>query len=319
MGPESKEKQAASKKHDRAYLRWAIGIAVAVSIVIGIAATLTLSNTSKNPDITSFSSTPISDETGGANLIATIRANDYHALAFSPTDPNVVFFGHHSGVMRSDDGGRSWQDVLNRPNYDAMNLNSHPMQPAVIYLAGHNVFARSDDVGSTWQPIASNLPGLDLHAFTIDLEDPNHLYAFAVGYGLFESKDSGATWELTSDQVPQSTVALAVLPGQNSQTIILGSGGQKVLRSDDGGETWRPSGDFVALKFAYSPASKVLYAGSSKGVYRSDDGGMSWSKIALDMPIMAVAVSPTDSSRLLAVTNKGQVYQLKDSAVAIRP
>lgn len=32
---------------------------------------------------------------------------DFHALAFGPTEPDVVFFGHHNGVMRSQDGGRT--------------------------------------------------------------------------------------------------------------------------------------------------------------------------------------------------------------------
>src|SRR5712691_8758694 len=38
-----------------------------------------------------------------SGAIATLQTLDYHALVLSPTDPNVVFFGHHNGLMRSDD------------------------------------------------------------------------------------------------------------------------------------------------------------------------------------------------------------------------
>ena len=33
------------------------------------------------------------------NAIGVLQTSDFHSLAFSPTDPNVVFFGHHNGIM----------------------------------------------------------------------------------------------------------------------------------------------------------------------------------------------------------------------------
>ena len=44
----------------------------------------------------------------GAQPIATLNTSDYHALRWSPTDPNTVFFGHHGGMLKSADGGRTW-------------------------------------------------------------------------------------------------------------------------------------------------------------------------------------------------------------------
>lgn len=43
-----------------------------------------------------------------ANVPATIAmmdTMDYHALAFDPRDPNIIYFGHHNGIMKSTDGG----------------------------------------------------------------------------------------------------------------------------------------------------------------------------------------------------------------------
>src|SRR5581483_4252510 len=132
-----------------------------------------------------------SGQPAGLQRLTTIKAADYHSLTFSPTDSDILFFGHHNGIMRSTDGGRSWSAVVDRPNFDAMNLVTNPAAPQVLWMAGHNVFFKSTDSGSSWEPVTTNLPGLDLHAFATSSADPNTLYAFAVGFGLFKSSNAG--------------------------------------------------------------------------------------------------------------------------------
>jgi len=126
-----------------------------------------------------------------SGAIATLQTLDYHALALSPTDANVVFFGHHNGIMRSDDGGRTWRPLVDRSGFDAMNLAVSRTNPKQVYLAGHEVFQMSMDAGATWRPLDSDLPGLDIHAFAMDPDDPNRLTAFVVGRGTFQSTDGG--------------------------------------------------------------------------------------------------------------------------------
>lgn len=116
----------------------------------------------------------------GLQQLGTLQAADYHSLAFSPTDPNVLFFGHHNGVMHSMDGGRSWRPAVSRTNFDAMILAASPATPEVLWMAGHNVFYQSRDGGKNWTEVRGNLPGLDLHAFAASGSQPNLLYAFAV-------------------------------------------------------------------------------------------------------------------------------------------
>src|SRR5438094_10148380 len=73
-------------------------------------------------------------ERGGA--LATLTTGDFHALAFSPTDPDVIFFGHHNGILRSADGGRTWRPLVERRNFDAMGLAVSRANPRQVYLAG---------------------------------------------------------------------------------------------------------------------------------------------------------------------------------------
>lgn len=64
---------------------------------------------------------------------------DYHSLAFSPTEENVVLFGHHGGVQMSHDAGENWEAVIDEQGRDAMNLVYDPFSPETIFMAGHNV------------------------------------------------------------------------------------------------------------------------------------------------------------------------------------
>ena len=48
-----------------------------------------------------------------------------------------MFFGHHNGVMRSDDGGRTWKPLVDRRGFDAMQLATAGQANARrLYLAG---------------------------------------------------------------------------------------------------------------------------------------------------------------------------------------
>jgi photosystem II stability/assembly factor-like uncharacterized protein len=93
----------------------------------------------------------------------TLQTADFHALAFSLDNSNVVFFGHHNGIMRSDDGGHTWTSLVEGTNFDAMGLAISRTNGRQVYLAGHNVFQVSSDGGASWQPVAHNLPGTGIY------------------------------------------------------------------------------------------------------------------------------------------------------------
>ena len=248
--------------------------------------------------------------------IALLGTADVHALAISPTDPSVVFFGHHNGIMRSDDGGNTWRPLVAKQNFDAMGLAAIPGSPGVVYAAGHLLLFRTDNGGASWQPVKHDLPYDDIHGFAVDPADTKTLYAFVVGYGLFKSQDSGTSWTRISTALPGSVMALAVAV-DDPRALYAGTMGGGLLRSNDGGVTWRSASQGIdssmVMSLAVTPSVPgLVYAGTDKGLYRSVDGGASWSPTGFTRPAFAVAVGPSNPRLILVVDSDTKVYRSQD-------
>lgn len=257
--------------------------------------------------------------TGGA--LATLQTGDFHALAFHPTDARVAFFGHHNGVLRTDDGGRTWRPLVERPNFDAMSLAISAADAQRLYLAGHDILQMSRDGGATWQAVSHNLPGTDLHGFAVSPADPDRLYAVVMGHGAFGSADGGRNWESLGNGLPGDVTALASASG-TPELLYASSGRLGVLKSDDSGRSWSRTttvpGSRGVLALAVDPVDRqTIYAGTEEGLSKSADGGRSWS--ALTFParnVMAIAVSPSEPNVVLTVAvenRRGLVYRSDDA------
>ncbi|MBI4338771.1 MAG: hypothetical protein HY680_02320 [Chloroflexi bacterium] len=252
--------------------------------------------------------------------ISVIQTADFHALAFGHENAEVVFFGHHNGIMRSEDGGVTWKRLVNRANFDAMGLGVSPSDSRQVYLAGHNIFQKSVDGGATWQPVRHNLPGSDIHGFSLSMEVPDRLYAFVVGFGLFRSNDGGQRWDRTGAQLPGDIMALAAAGG-SPEVLYAGSMSAGVLKSTDGGRSWSGAanglGSRNVMALAVDPvATSTAYAGTGAGLYKSTDAGASWSRLSLPGDnAVSVAVSSAKPQVVLAITvkdGKGLVYRSHD-------
>lgn len=261
------------------------------------------------------------------DAIAVLRTSDFHALAFSPDDSNVVFFGHHNGVMRSDDGGRTWRSLVERRNFDAMGLAVSHANSRDLYLAGHDVFQLSTDGGASWQPVAHDLPGTDIHGFAMSPDDSDRLYAFVVGHGVLQSADGGRAWQRLRGQLPGDVMALAAAGG-SPETLYAGSMRSGLLRSTDGGGNWAPATSGLGARGVFAVVvdpvvRETVYAGGDGGLYRSMNSGTTWNKLSFPGEnAVTLAVSPSRPHVILAITVKdgqGLVYRSEDYAATWTP
>jgi photosystem II stability/assembly factor-like uncharacterized protein len=185
-------------------------------------------------------------------------------IAPSPHDARLLLVGIElGGLMRSTDGGASWQDHRPGAQPDVHSLAWHPQVPHRAYEAGGGGAALSTDGGETWQPADE---GRDRHyawSVTVDQDDPDCWYVSA------------------------STGPLAAHGSREPQA--------RIYRRQRPDEPWRPltgglPEPLPAMPYALLAANGRLFAGLADGqLWQSRDRGETWSEVRCEGdPLTAV-------------------------------
>lgn len=115
----------------------------------------------------------------------------------SASDPRVWYAGtRERGLMRSGDGGETWQSVAPRFNTTTFfSISVDPRDGRRVAAAswGHGVVV-STDGGRTWAARTRGLPSANVYAVIYDANRPGRLWAATVEAGIFTSDDAGRTW-----------------------------------------------------------------------------------------------------------------------------
>lgn len=219
-------------------------------------------------------------------------------FAVDPTNPKRMFLTNNQAVMRSEDGGCTWKDVLDVP-HDGANANRvsievpmsgsgtvHVLSVNNSGLYGDGVTLQtSHDGGSTWstsadlktESIGMNTCSLD--AFKIAPSEPKKLYLCLTPASLalssrpwlfYKSTDAGETWSLQSDL---TTTALAFGPRFNAIETAAISYEVDPLEPD----TLIAQGSYSGLGLGYLLTDALITF-----VAISTDGGISWSNSRFD-------------------------------------
>jgi photosystem II stability/assembly factor-like uncharacterized protein len=237
----------------------------------------------------------------------------------SPTDPDTVFAGvEDAALFRSNDGGRSWQELPG--------------------LRGH-------DTAPSWHPGAG---GLCLHTIVLDPRDPGRIVIAISAAGVFRSDDSGKTWQasnrgLLTEGIPNPDAEaghcvhrIAMHPSQPD--VLFMQKHWDVMRSDDAGESWNEISGNLPSDFGFpidvhAHEPETIYVVPIKSdsehyppdgklrVYRSRTGGNEWEPLTNGLPQRdcfvnvlrdAMAVDSLDSCGVYFGTTGGQVYASAD-------
>lgn len=168
------------------------------------------------------------------------------------------------GLIRSDDGGRSWDTVSLLGEADLHVLRA---SGRTIYGvdSGTGALLASRDAGGTWEQRVPPGPLVDL---AIDPGDPARLVASS-DEGLFASRDGGRRWRpLARDR--------AGLLAWADELLLVDQAGD-VHSSADGGRGWRRVGRVDGLPVAVTGAGVEVHVALDDGsVHRSADGGRTW-------------------------------------------
>jgi photosystem II stability/assembly factor-like uncharacterized protein len=173
-------------------------------------------------------------------------------IAPSPHDANLLLVGIElGGLMRSEDGGASWQDHRPGAQRDVHSLAWHPSVPGRAYEAAGGGSAWSRDDGETWEPADE---GRDRHytwALAVDPADADCWFVSAAP-GPFEAHGSrpalaalyrwrgDGPWEELDLGLPRplETMPYALAAAGDGLVAALRDG--RLFLSEDQGDAWRP-------------------------------------------------------------------------------
>ena len=144
-----------------------------------------------------------------------------HRLAMHRSRPNVLFMQKHWDVMRTDDGGDSWQEVSgNLPTDFGFAIDVHAHEPETIYvvpiksdsehypLDGKLRVFRSRSGGTEWEELSKGLPERNCYvnvlrdAMAVDSLDSCGVYFGTTGGQVYCSADSGDSWNAIVHDLP---------------------------------------------------------------------------------------------------------------------
>jgi hypothetical protein len=190
-------------------------------------------------------------------------------IAPNPHDANVLLVGIElGGLMRSLDGGASWQDHRPGAQPDVHSLAWHPRVAGRAYEAGGGGAAWSKDWGESWEAADE---GRDRHytwSVAVSPEDPGCWYVSASTgpYAAHGGRDpeariyrrrEGVRWEPLAGGLPEPLPAMPYALVATDSRLFAGLADGQIWESGDVGDTWAPmrlQGDplarFVALAYA---------------------------------------------------------------------
>lgn len=163
-------------------------------------------------------------------------------------------------VMRTEDGGDTWQRVVVPTKAELFHLDFNGNSHGWI-VGDKGLIIATEDGGSTWKVQNS---GVSRALFNVDFRDDNDGYAVGGGGTILRTEDGGKSWERVITPYTETFKRIDFADDKNGW--IVGHGGS-ILRSSDRGKTWvrqesRTKQDlyglFMGKKYGWAVGAKGL-------------------------------------------------------------
>lgn len=223
-------------------------------------------------------------------------AGRINAIAFHPTDPNIIYVGAPAGgLWRSTNGGQSWICTTDElPTLAVSAITFNPLNPNIVYMG-----TGDQDGGDQW------------------------------GLGIYKSYDGGLTWNTTglsfANNVDVPVNKILIHPVDTN--IIIASTANGIYKSWNSGQSWTLTSGTLHRDIEFKPNDpSVVYAARNGRFYRSTDTASTFTQITSGLgssSVMArinIGVSPANPNYVyLLVSDVGQgfyaIYRSTDAGL----
>ena len=232
---------------------------------------------------------------------------DQHAIAFDPTDPNIVYIGNDGGLYRSTNRGTHWQSLNRGLAITELEYLAQDYGLSRWLLSGTQDNGSVRYAGSSvWDHVADGDGG----DCTVNRANPNTVFHSYFGMGMERSTTKGnfGSFSWIGPSVPNSYQALFYPPMEGCNEVIA-QAGQSIFVSRNNGTNFTeialPAGCVGSAM--YMPTTNQLLVGCTNGrIFRLDWTGAAWSApVALTTPrnnahVSDLFVAPSNLNRLWA-------------------
>jgi hypothetical protein len=244
--------------------------------------------------------------TNGGGLFSHVDTNlhaDFHALAFAPGNPSVVYAGNDGGIFRSADAGSTWTSV-NTAGFNAtqfVSLSLHPTDANFAIGGTQDNGTEFMDPTGTWT--------------RADFGDG--------GYSAIDQSSTDATnvnmyhtyFNQTNGLIAYARATIATGLNENTSWTVFGCPAQGGLTTN--GFTCTDAVLFYAPMALGPGTPNTLYFGTDH-LYRSADRGTTMSPVSqvlaccdaanINFRVSAIGISPQDDNVRLLGLNNGKVF-----------
>jgi hypothetical protein len=191
-------------------------------------------------------------------------------IAPNPHDGDLLLVGIElGGLMRSSDGGATWEDHRPGAQPDVHSLAWHPRAAGRAYEAGGGGAAFSTDAGETWQPADEGRDRNYTWSVAVDPDDPDCWYVSAstgpfAAHGrrdpqaqIYRRRD-GEPWRALGGGLPEPLPAMPYALVATDGRVFAGLADGQIWESGDRGDSWsslRLEGDRLGALVALARAA----------------------------------------------------------------
>lgn len=227
-----------------------------------------------------------------------------YVLGFYRYNSNI-FAGTLGDILRSTDGGLSWNEMNN--GMECSSVNTLEINGAKIFAGTsfQGIFSTTDG-GASWVNTATQ----PLMNSVYEFASSSSVFLAATDGGILRSTDNGTTWLSANTGLSDPSVQALLI---NGSSIFSGTS-SGIFRSTDGGATWQGVNRGISYIFSLISNGTTLFAGSDlDGIFRSTDDGANWEEINSGLTNKSIYTLITNGSTVFAGTMGGGVYRSDDN------